>query len=377
MEAETRLVQGEGDAQVIEEISEVSKYKGAPSDLNLDQEISSKDDCEASEDVGFCSDLELEGSELAAFESDLIDETEFIEDAQLDSIIESILFAADKPISLARLKDSFVGTQVTSNKIESALARLAIGLASPDRGITLEEVSGGYQLRTKVDNQKFLIRAQKSRPFRLSGPALETLSIVAYKQPVVKSEIDQIRGVESGHLLRALMERGLVSFGDKSDLPGRPMYYQTTRKFLEIFGLRNLKELPTLSQIDELLPEGIDEVEADRKQGLGQITDNMGQNITQCYSEGEEELQSITQDLEEISSSSEFFEQEKKRQQETRDLIKAQSLREALLVGEELSRRELNWLQRYTDLSQEHSSRHSIGSELTGVNESNARETEA
>jgi len=295
------------------------------------------------------SEIELEDSELGSFESGVIEETDFIEESQLDSIIESILFASDRPVSLARMKEIFAGTQITAEKIKSAIEKLAISLANPHRGVTLEEVAGGYQLRTKIENQKFLHRSQKNRPFRLSGPALEVLSIVAYKQPVVKSEIDQIRGVESGHLLRALMEKGLICFGEKSDLPGRPMFYQTTRKFLEVFGLRNLKELPTLSQIDELLPEGIDEVEADRKQGLGQITDTLSQSLSHSYSEGEEELQSITQDLQKISTSSEFFDQEKKRMQEARDAEKAQSLREALLVGETLSTRDANWLKRYEE----------------------------
>lgn len=331
------------------------------------------------DEVSIASDLELEGSELEGFESDAIEESEFIEDSQLDSILESLLFASDRPVSLARMKDVFVGTQITSDKIKSALDRLAIDLASPNRGISLEEVSGGYQLRTKIDNQKFLQRSQKNRPFRLSGPALEVLSIVAYKQPVVKSEIDQIRGVESGHLLRALMERGLVNFGGKSDLPGRPMFYETTRKFLEVFGLRNLKELPTLSQIDELLPEGIDEVEADRKQGLGQITDNMGQNVNQTYSEGEEELQSITQDLQDISTSSEFFEQEKRRQQELRDAEKAQSLREALLVGETISTRDKNWLERYEQelLAKQAPVSESLEVEVEGVDTSFLQDLEA
>lgn len=291
----------------------------------------------------------LAGSELESFESDEIEELEFIEDSQLDSIVESLLFATDKPVSLARFKEIFVGTKVTTQKIKATIERLAMELANPHRGVTLEEVSGGWQLRTKIDNQKYLQRSQKNRPFRLSGPALEVLSIVAYKQPIIKSEIDQIRGVESGHLLRALMERGLVNFGGKSDLPGRPMFYETTRKFLEIFGLRNLKELPTLSQIDELLPEGIDEIEADRKQGLGQITDHMGQDAGVAYSEGEEELTAITEDLQQITTSSEFFEQEKLRQKKQQEAEKAQNLKEALLVGETLSTRDANWLKRYEE----------------------------
>src|SRR5205085_1095425 len=119
------------------------------------------------------------------------------------------------------------------------------------------------------------------------------------------------------HLLRALMEKGLVHFEGKSDLPGKPMLYASTKKFLEIFGLRNLKELPTLSQIDELSPEGMTEEEA--KPTLGQVADNLSQNIGSSYSDGEDELMKITDQLVNINTSSEFFEQEKVRQQQKRD----------------------------------------------------------
>jgi segregation and condensation protein B len=217
------------------------------------------------------------------------------------------------------------------------------------RGITLEEITGGYQLRTKIDNMNFLKGTVKARPFKLSGPALETLSIVAYKQPVVKSEIDQIRGVESGHLLRALMEKGLCTFEGKAEnLPGRPMQYGTTRKFLEIFGLRNIKELPTLSQIDELLPEGITEEEA--KPTLSMVTDSMSEQVTDVsYSQGEEELTKIEGELSEISTSSDFFEQEKLRQKMKKDADKAQDIRDALIMGEAVSNRDKNWLTKYEE----------------------------
>lgn len=115
----------------------------------------------------------------------------------------------------------------------------------------LEEVAGGFQIRTKPDNQKYLQRTVKGRPFRLSGPALEVLAIVAYKQPCTKAMVDEIRGVESGHLMRGLLDRGLMHFAGKSELPGRPMFYETTRKFLEIFSLRNINELPSLNEIDQ------------------------------------------------------------------------------------------------------------------------------
>lgn len=289
----------------------------------------------------------VEGTELDAFESAQIEEIEFIEEEQLDSIVESVLFASDRPVSLNSLKLVFKGTNIRSDKIKKALDRLAVELAGARRGVSLEEVPGGYQLRTKVDNLQFLTRTLKARQFKLSGPALEVLAIVAYKQPLIKHEIDEIRGVESGHLLRALMEKGLVNFEGKSELPGKPMLYATTKKFLEIFGLRNLKELPTLSQIDELLPEGMTEEEA--KPTLSAVTDSLSQTIGSSYSEGEEELMKITDQLGTINTSTEFFEQEKVRQQQKRDAEKAQNLREALALGEAVSTRDRNWLIKYDE----------------------------
>jgi segregation and condensation protein B len=295
------------------------------------------------------SDVSLEGTELDGFESAEIEEVEFVEEERLESIIESILFASDRPVSLASLKLVFKGTNINSQKIRRVLDNLAVEYAGGRRGVTLEEVLGGYQLRTKIDNMEFMRRTLKARPFKLSGPALEVLAIVAYKQPLVKSEVDVIRGVESGHLLRALMEKNLVCFEGKSELPGRPMQYGTTRKFLEIFGLRNLKELPTLSQIDELLPEGIGEEDETEKQTLATITDSMASLVGNSYSQGEEELNKITEQLEEITTSSEFFEKEKIRQREKRDLEKAQNIREALAMGESVPNRDVNWLKRYDE----------------------------
>lgn len=292
----------------------------------------------------------VEGTELDSFESVQIEELDFVEDEQIESIIESILFASDRPVSFASIQQVFKGTTVKKEKIRKAIEAIAVEYAGGRRGISLEEVTGGYQIRTKVDNMNFLKRTVKSRPFKLSGPALETLAIVAYKQPVVKIEIDQIRGVESGHLLRALMEKGLVSFEGKAEnLPGKPMQYGTTRRFLEIFGLRNLKELPTLSQIDELLPEGIGEEETE-KQTLAMVSDSLAEEIkTVSYSQGEEELGLIEEQLTSISTSSDFFEQEKQRQKIKRDEEKAQNIREALAVGEEVSKKDQNWLIRYEE----------------------------
>ncbi len=290
----------------------------------------------------------VEGTELDSFESANIEEVEFVEEERLDSIIESILFASDRPVSLNSIRLVFKGTNIRADKIRRALDRLAVEVAGARRGVSLEEVPGGYQLRTKIDNMQFLTRTLKARPFRLSGPALEVLAIAAYKQPLVKSEIDDIRGVESGHLLRALMEKNLVTFAGKSDLPGKPMLYETTKKFLEIFGLRNLRELPTLSQIDELLPEGIGE-EEEKKTTLSQLTDKLSEEVIGTYSQGEEELNKISDELNIIATSSDFFEQEKIKQKQKREQERAQNIREAILMGEAVSNRDKNWLARFDE----------------------------
>ncbi len=301
-------------------------------------------------DLSDAEQVALDGTELAGFESAEIDDVEFIEDERLESIVESILFASDRPVSLISIKEVFKGTNVKKDKLRRILDQLSVTYASGNRGVQLLEVTGGYQLRTKLDNMEFLKRSVKTRPFKLSGPALEVLSIVAYKQPVVKNEIDQIRGVESGHLLRALMEKGLCNFEGKAEtLPGKPMQYGTTRRFLEIFGLRNLKELPSLSQIDELLPEGITN-EDEQKPTLATIADSLSEQVKEVsYSQGEEELGRIENELSVISTSSDFFEQEKVREKKRKEIEKAQDIRDALIVGEAVSSRDANWLKKYDE----------------------------
>lgn len=287
----------------------------------------------------------VESLDEANEDSESSEPTEFIEIDRLDSILESLLFSTDKPVSVAVMRQIFKGSNIRSKHITAALDRIASSYAAGNRGVALEEIHGGYQLRTKVDNTEYLKRLARVRPFRLSGPALEVLAIMAYKQPITKAEVDQIRGVESGHLVRALMERGLATFGEKSDLPGRPMTYTTTRKFLETFGLRNLKELPTLTEIDELLPEGIGDEE--EKESLSDLTAAMSNEIKGSYSEGEEELQNIADTLKVIDTTSEFFEQEKIRQRVERDRERAQDIRERITVGEMVDEKDRRWLSRF------------------------------
>ncbi len=292
------------------------------------------------------AEVHLSGTELEDYDAVEIEDVEALTEEQVMSVLESALFSTDKPLSVAVLKQAFKGTNVRSKEIRAALLRLQNDYLEPTRGFTMEEVAGGFQLRTKPQNLKYLRQSVKARSFKLSGPALEVISICAYKQPVTKAQIDEIRGVESGHLLRALMEKGLLTFGERSDLPGKPMFYETSRKFLEIFGLRNIQELPSLSEIDQLVPEGIGNDE--KKETLSDITGELSQTVTGVsYSEGEDELLQITDELSGITTSSEFFEQEKARLREKRDRERAQDIREALTVGEPVEEKDQRWLERY------------------------------
>ena len=230
---------------------------------------------------------------------------------QVLSIIESVLFATDRPQSTPLICQAFKDTNITTQQVKEAIETLKTHYAHPNRGITLEECHGGLQLRTKTANTTYLKRMIKTKSFKLSNPSIEVLAIVAYKQPCIKATVDEIRGVESGHLLRVLMDKGMVKFSGRSEIPGKPMLYGTTKKFLEVFGLRNIKELPSLSEIDALLPEGVSE---DReKDTLLDISQNLSEKFEKSYSQGEEQLAQITNELRTISTSSEFLDQEKQR----------------------------------------------------------------
>ncbi len=329
-------------------MSDIKIAEDSQVDLSEDTLVHAELDLEFAEDEPSSADVsQLENSELAEFESAQIEDVEHLTEGQIRSVVESVLFSTDKPISIALIKQAFKGTQVKSKDIREALTALATEYKESDRGFTLDEIAGGFQLRTKPENVKYLRQGVKARAFKLSGPALEVLSIVAYKQPVTKHQIDEIRGVESGHLLRALMEKHLVTFGERSDLPGKPMFYETSRKFLEISGLRNLQELPSLHEIDQLIPEGIGEIE--EKETLSDLTGELSTTVTDAsYSVGEEELLKITDELSQITTSSDFFEQEKQRAREKRDQERAQDIRDALILNEaEVDAKDRRWLERY------------------------------
>lgn len=174
-----------------------------------------------------------------------------VEEHELWAIIEALLFVSQEPLSLDRVA-SIVG-DVSREEIERALRSLQRELERPGRGLHLVEVAGGFRLVTRADYAPWVKRLEKVKPApKLSRSALETLAIIAYRQPIVRAEIEKIRGVETSGVLRTLLERRLVRMVGRKDEPGRPIMYGTTKFFLEHFGLRHLSELPPLREFREL-----------------------------------------------------------------------------------------------------------------------------
>jgi segregation and condensation protein B len=172
------------------------------------------------------------------------------------SIIESLLFVSEKPLT-HRVIETVFEKEYQKDEVEEIINEIKNDFKNSDRGLKLLEVSNGWQIRTKEENLNWLKKLENIKPIRLSQASLEVLAIIAYKQPITKAEIDKIRGVDSYHLLKTLMEKNLAKISGRADYPGRPLLYTTSKDFLEIFGLSDLMELPSEKEIKELVPEDI------------------------------------------------------------------------------------------------------------------------
>ena len=173
-----------------------------------------------------------------------------MEPHELQAVVEALLFASEKPLSMKQL-ESFI-SNVSPQELRSALDAIGAIYEPSHHGIYLETVAGGYQFRTKLDKASWVKKIQEEKPARMSRAQLETLAIIAYKQPVTRIEIDLIRGVDSSHLLKTLLEKKLIKIEGIKEAPGRPLIYATTPEFLEFFNLVDLSSLPSLEQLKEL-----------------------------------------------------------------------------------------------------------------------------
>jgi segregation and condensation protein B len=191
-----------------------------------------------------------------------------LSEARVRTVVETLLFLAERPLTVDEIR---LATGVEAARVEKALDQISGHHRDGISGIVLHEVAGGWQLRTSPDNSDFARRFLRVKPQRLTRAALETLAIIAYRQPVTRPEIEDIRGVDCGAVVKALLERRLVKILGKKEEPGRPILYGTTREFLEFFSLKDLASLPTLREFHELSEEHRDIVEKQPEPEQGPI----------------------------------------------------------------------------------------------------------
>ena len=168
----------------------------------------------------------------------------------IQAIIEALVLVSDAPLALEKI--CAVLNEVEKVQVKDAIDNLIAEYEERQSGICLQEVAGGYQFRTRAELSTWVKKLKVSKPASLSPASLETLAIVAYRQPIVKAEIESIRGVDVSAPLKGLLDKKLVRIVGRKDVPGKPIIYGTTRKFLEVFNLKDLSELPTLRELKEL-----------------------------------------------------------------------------------------------------------------------------
>ncbi len=184
--------------------------------------------------------------------------------SELKPVVESLVFVSPTPLRPERIAEAL---ELEPASVRQALEELAAEYRNAGRGFVLQQVAEGFQFRSRPEYADWILRLNRTRPIRFSRAALETLAIVAYRQPVTRAEIEYLRGVDSGAVLKTLLERHLVRILGKKDVAGKPLIYGTSREFLEFFGLRDLASLPTLQEFSELTPEALGAMAADDQPG--------------------------------------------------------------------------------------------------------------
>lgn len=277
-------------------------------DAEIDSEMDEEDGLELAPVYPSIEDLEfpnLEAIEVMAAEESVISD-ELLWQARtglnadtLCGAIETIIFMSDKPVSIQKIK-ALIDEDMPLKIIHEALQRLQAEYEEKHHGLRLLEVAEGYQYRTKATYSKYVQDIFKINSLVLSPTALEVLAILAYKQPVSKVEVDKIRGVDSGHIVRALMDKRLVKVVGRSDELGRPVLYGTTPEFLEVFNLPDLSALPPEHELDEM----------SRVSSVGKIADiktlvHEGDKARFKYDEFEE-LDELSESIKNIPAETDF-----------------------------------------------------------------------
>lgn len=250
-------------------------------------------------------DPELDEVDAADIDSPEESETSFekivaksrkLTENQLRNVVESVLFVAPQPLTLDQLFDA---TGIEREKIEKALHALQGERRDGLSGIVLHEVAGAWQYRTAPESAEYVRRFLKVKPQRLTRAAVETLALIAYRQPVTRPEIEDVRGVDSGAVLKALLDRRLIKIVGKKEEVGRPILYGTTKEFLEFFALKDLSALPTLREFQELTEESREIVEREAPKPVSGILDELSdKNFEQKLAEQDEASEAALAQLE-------------------------------------------------------------------------------
>jgi segregation and condensation protein B len=174
-----------------------------------------------------------------------------LEDAQLMAVLEAVVYVAEEPLTLAQIAAAL---RQPPGRVEAVLRQLIAELEKPEHGIAIREVAGGFKMATKAEHHEAVRSFVKSLkpPMKLSLPALETLAVIAYKQPVTAPEIMEIRGVQGAGVMKTLLDRKLIAVAGRKNVIGKPILYKTTRDFLIQFGLNDVSELPSLKEFEEI-----------------------------------------------------------------------------------------------------------------------------
>ena len=208
---------------------------------------------------------------------------------ELKPIVDSLIFASETPLSTTKIKeiiDEVSNEQVPMKDIRDTIEEINRDNRDTQRGFYLQEVAGGYQFRTRPNYAQWVKKIKKVKPFRLTQSTMETIAIIAYKQPIIRAEIDKIRGVDTGGVIKNLLERDLIKIMGRKNVPGRPFLIGTTKRFLEVFGLEKLSDLPSLQEFESLdeteipsiLKDRIDEEIAESDEGIAESDEGIAES---------------------------------------------------------------------------------------------------
>lgn len=285
------------------------------------------EDAQNEQDAAIMDDATEEGGILPEEppEEDLPEAEDFsaadLSAEEIEAHVETLIFLSEKSISFKRLQE-ILGEGQDAAKLKTAIEAVQARYQEKNHGFELAEVAGGYQFRTKLSQSAIAKRLARVQVQRLSRGAMECLAIISYNQPVMKEDLDRIRGVDCSYFMRTLLDRKLIEMSGRSELPGRPILYKTTRDFLELFGLSGLQDLPPLAELERMMPTSESdnpENETPEVRKLRTLVQEMNDDKTRiAYDPAEDDkiLKEMRERIREIPVSTPSLEQEDKDEKE-------------------------------------------------------------